>query len=196
VPHIRCVACLDFHPVENTITLECEPQPHVYCRACLLDLFEASIGSDASLFPPRCCKKPVSLDLCRQLLPKEEVKKFDMRIEEITTKDPIYCSSPHCAQYIQKRMISSGIARCLVCNQRTCAVCKAEEHQDQLCPDDEGTKMLKDQAKKERWQECTSCKNLVELTAGCFHITCRCSHQFCYLCGAPWKQCPCPQMDE
>lgn len=27
-------------------------------------------------------------------------------------------------------------------------------------------------------------------------MTCRCSSQFCYLCGKTWKECPCRQWDE
>ena len=36
----------------------------------------------------------------------------------------------------------------------------------------------------------------MELTHGCYHITCRCSKQFCYLCAETWKNCTCPQWDE
>lgn len=27
-------------------------------------------------------------------------------------------------------------------------------------------------------------------------LSCRCKHAFCYLCGAEWKSCPCPQFTE
>ncbi|CAL8999751.1 unnamed protein product [Prunus brigantina] len=41
---------------------------------------------------------------------------------------------------------------------------------------------------------------MVELDSGCYHITCRCGHQFCYTCGAEWKNkkatCDCPLWDE
>jgi hypothetical protein len=36
------------------------------------------------------------------------------------------------------------------------------------------------------WRRCYKCRNLVELTQGCSHITCRCKAQFCYICGAVW----------
>jgi hypothetical protein len=37
---------------------------------------------------------------------------------------------------------------------------------------------------------------VVELAQGCYHMTCRCRAEFCYLCSKPWKNCPCPQWDE
>ena len=37
---------------------------------------------------------------------------------------------------------------------------------------------------------------MIELNIGCFHMTCRCRTEFCYLCRARWKTCPCRQWDE
>ena len=39
---------------------------------------------------------------------------------------------------------------------------------------------------KSGWRRCYKCRNLVELTQGCTHMTCRCKAQFCYICGAVW----------
>jgi len=37
---------------------------------------------------------------------------------------------------------------------------------------------------------------MVELDTGCYHMTCRCRAQFCYLCAERWKSCVCPQWEE
>ncbi|KAI5987408.1 hypothetical protein F5J12DRAFT_728428, partial [Pisolithus orientalis] len=37
---------------------------------------------------------------------------------------------------------------------------------------------------------------LIDLNMGYYHMTCRCRTEFCYLYGAPWKVCRCPQWDE
>lgn len=36
-------------------------------------------------------------------------------------------------------------------------------------------------------QSCPRCCSLIQLTAGCVHMTCRCAFQFCYTCGGPWE---------
>ena len=51
-------------------------------------------------------------------------------------------------------------------------------------------------AESEGWKRCPGCGHLVELSVGCYHMTCRCRYQFCYLCRAQWKTCACEQWDE
>lgn len=53
--------------------------------------------------------------------------------------------------------------------------------------------MVLKMGEKSGWRRCYKCRNLVELSQGCSHITCRCKAQFCYICGAVWDQivgCP------
>lgn len=37
------------------------------------------------------------------------------------------------------------------------------------------------------YRQCVRCKNVIEKSAGCNHMTCRCRYQFCYVCGAKWS---------
>ncbi|KAK6581264.1 hypothetical protein PZA11_005955 [Diplocarpon coronariae] len=37
-----------------------------------------------------------------------------------------------------------------------------------------------------RVKNCPKCRVKVELSEGCDHVTCICSHQFCWLCLRPW----------
>ncbi|RMY63200.1 hypothetical protein D0864_12701 [Hortaea werneckii] len=64
------------------------------------------------------------------------------------------------------------------------------------CPEDEALQQLINIANAEEWQRCSECKRFVELDTGCNHISCRCGFQFCYVCGARWKTCDCPQAHE
>lgn len=45
-------------------------------------------------------------------------------------------------------------------------------------------------ARRRRWRQCTRCNHMIELGEGCHHITCKCSFEFCYVCGAPWEKVP------
>ncbi|EPS63510.1 hypothetical protein M569_11273, partial [Genlisea aurea] len=59
---------------------------------------------------------------------------------------------------------------------------------------------LKSLAHRNMWRQCVQCKHMIELETGCYHMTCRCGHQFCYTCGAEWKNnkstCGCPLWDD
>lgn len=70
---------------------------------------------------------------------------------------------------------------------------------------DDGWKAVKSSAGAGS-KPCRWCGNLVVKSHGCNHMTCSCSHQFCYTCGADWEEvkgpgaargrgCSCPMWD-
>jgi len=79
------------------------------------------------------------------------------------------CSGANCDHVVPKGNISGGVATCDLCDTKTCTVCEDEAHKG-LCAEDDDTKILMATAGKVMWQQCTKCKNLVELDTGCFHI--------------------------
>jgi len=165
-----CVACNDkFHDVE---TLKCRGCTHEYCRECLSSLFRGSL-TDETLFPPRCCGNSIPVDECRgfigdQLLGHLEAKRIEF---ETPAGRRTYCHAPTCSTFIPAAAIKSNIARCVLCDARTCAVCKKAAHANSDCPDDPSTQALLDLASAEGWQKCFSCSRLVELKTGCNHIS-------------------------
>jgi hypothetical protein len=64
------------------------------------------------------------------------------------------------------------------------------------CPQDFGLEATLEEAERQGWRRCYQCRALVELTVGCRHITCKCSAQFCYTCGARWRTCSCTEVDQ
>ena len=166
---VKCNACMEAVRKEDALTLKCEPEAHTYCRDCLVDLFTSAI-TDSSLFPPKCCKLPVPLEICRALLPKGLIKDFDLKVEELATPNPIYCSNAACAQFIRPNNVRADIGDCVFCEEKTCVRCKCTQHTG-LCPSDPHVQLLMDVAKRGRWQQCTKCKNMIELAQGCFHMT-------------------------
>lgn len=160
---------MDVFPCRDTLTLECQPEGHTYCQGCLVDLFRSSIHNTA-LFPPRCCNITVPLEICRALLPKELIKEFDLKVEELATPNPTYCSNGECSSFIRPSEIKADVGSCVFCKTRTCIRCKSPEHTG-LCPSDPHVQLLMDVAKRSKWQQCSNCKNMVELEQGCFHMT-------------------------
>jgi hypothetical protein len=161
-----CCACLETAPTEDSLELVCE---HVYCRACLTDHFKAALV-DTSLFPPGCCKAAIPVEVCRDVLPEEVVKEFDLKAEELTYPNPTHCCNVECAKFIRTKDIKNDVGTCVFCKNNTCVLCKGEEH-DGLCPKDPQVVLLMDIADQSRWQQCSHCKNMVELSIGCFHMT-------------------------
>jgi hypothetical protein len=167
-----CVSCFENFTNYEVSQLLCktsgETECHAYCRECLAGIFEASL-SDPSSFPPRCCSEPIPLPTTLSLLPQELHERFLSRQEELDTPDKTYCSDPACAQWIRPTSIEAGVATCRECQKRTCSFCKKEQHED-LCPEDEDVKKLMKFIRKRKWQTCPSCRNVVELRIGCYHI--------------------------
>lgn len=169
----RCSACLDMHPIQNTIKLQCknagDAEAHAYCHDCLIHLFEACI-TDSSQFPPRCCNQILPVFACIPFLPPTLFARFVARREELETPSRTYCSNALCSEWIRPANIVANVATCPTCIQTTCETCKRGQHEG-LCQDDMDVKKLMDVAKEKQWQTCPNCNEMVELKGGCYHIT-------------------------
>jgi len=187
---VECEAC--YEDSEDTITLECE---HDYCIDCIKVLFRDSM-KDTTLFPPRCCKTEISLDRVQSLFTQEFLDAFALKKLEVTTPNPTYCAVRTCAQFIRPEFIKGETATCTVCDVETCTQCKGEAHPDTpYCPQDDAVQQLLQLSREKRWQQCFHCKQMIDLSSGCNHITCKCGTQFCFVCSKRWRSCDCPAWD-
>ncbi|KAK8127919.1 hypothetical protein PG984_009027 [Apiospora sp. TS-2023a] len=187
----ECIACGEMRQSKDLSRAPCK---HQYCRDCLRRLFEDSM-LDETLFPPRCCKKNLPLDENIKFLPPKVVKTFRKKAIEFSTPNRTYCHRKGCSAFISPKRCVDGVARCGACKAETCTNCKSASHGGD-CPHDEQLQQVIAMAQNQGWQRCRNCRTMVELDYGCNHMTCRCGAQFCYTCGAPWKQCDCAQWDE
>ena len=131
---------------------------------------------------PRCCRRdlPVSL-VARHLGPSflEDYKMFEL---EITTPNPLYCSSRNCSAFVAPSNIHGDIGMCK-CGGRTCRHCRKTQHPGRLCAQDQDTQKVEALGKKQGWKHCPKCKHMIERTAGCLHMTCsQCRTEFCWKC--------------
>ncbi|KAK1640818.1 IBR finger domain-containing protein [Colletotrichum phormii] len=189
-----CDSCSNTYTLSAVAQLPCK---HNYCRDCLRTLFELSL-TDESLFPPRCCKLPIPVDRgnARALLSSKLVGEFRAKEIEFSTPNRTYCHRPTCSRFIPMEFIRADVGTCPQCRHQTCTMCKGAEHGNQDCAQDTLTQALLEVAAANGWQRCFSCRRIVELDHGCYHMTCPCGSQFCYLCGLQWKTCTCEQWNE
>ncbi|KUJ11856.1 uncharacterized protein LY89DRAFT_653328 [Mollisia scopiformis] len=188
----QCTACQDTFIFCELGRASCG---HEYCRGCLHELFSASITDD-SLFPPRCCRQPITCGGgMRLFLTTDLVRQYEAKKVEFETADRTYCSNTTCSIFIRIEHIAKEKAYCPECSTLTCVICKSGSHLGD-CPEDTALQQVLETAQENGWQRCFNCRRLVELEIGCNHMTCTCGAQFCYLCGEKWKTCGCSQWDE
>lgn len=153
--------------------------------------------TDEELFPPRCCKQEVPKNIIRTCLTSDALKTFEEKCIEFSTKFRLYCSNRACNHFLGSKADSPKNVMCDICYTMTCAMCSDPGHPNHVhCKDDDDAEVVLALGRQEGWQRCPGCRQLVELNVGCYHMTCRCRTQFCYLCAAIWKSCDCAQWDE
>ena len=190
-----CVVCYERIPGLFYVKAPCG---HIYDIGCTTSLVKGAT-SDESLFPPRCCTRPIPYNLFNALIPLEVWKAFEQASQEFSTtaKDRVYCPSPTCSKFLGSVKALSRTTACPTCRTSACTNCRKRAHPHRrFCEQEDETGALQGLLEQNRWQRCPNCRAVVELNQGCYHITCRCRSQFCYLCSAPWKTCACRQWDE
>lgn len=171
---------------------------HYYCRDCVTSLVE-NFTRDETLFPLRCCKEPIPIAKVDAFITPALRALFLLKHTEfsVLSKDRVYCSSPTCSAFLGSSdgIVEPGII-CYACQTSTCPRCKQAEHSGEDCAANTAIVELRAIGRTNGWQTCPGCHALVELSHGCYHMTCRCRAEFCYVCAVPWKNCACAQWDE
>ncbi|KAG2150682.1 uncharacterized protein EDB93DRAFT_1141480 [Suillus bovinus] len=193
-PWVECVICGD--PVRRLQSFNA-PCSHFYCRGCLVNLVEASTR-DETLHPVRCCQQPLPVANFLPLLSLDLRSHFQDKSAEFATRPNlrIYCPNQICSKFLGSSSDRRSEFACTSCPTRVCSACKNRAHLFEDCAENAQTSVVKSLASQMGWQTCPGCHAIVELWQGCYHMTCRCSTQFCYLCAAPWKTCDCRQWDD
>ncbi|KAL6967328.1 RBR-type E3 ubiquitin transferase [Sarracenia purpurea var. burkii] len=189
---------------------------HRYCPSCMKKHVEVKLLQGLL---PECphegCKTELKLDSCKIFLTSELCDIMRQRIKEssIPVTEKIYCPYPRCSALMSKSEVLAntrlgGSSICKRCNGLFCMNCKVPWHSNMscyayknlnpyTCAEDAKLKSL---ATRNLWRQCVKCNHMVELAEGCNHIYCRCGYEFCYTCGAEWKNkkatCTCPLWDE
>ncbi|KAF8403064.1 hypothetical protein HHK36_011158 [Tetracentron sinense] len=213
----NCSICLEDTDVSQMFAVDvCL---HRYCFSCMTQHVEVKLLHG---MVPECphenCTTKLQISSCGKFLPAKLSEMMSERIKEasVPAAEKLYCPYPRCSELMSKNEVleyakslfigpdRSGVRKCIKCHGLFCINCKVPWHSNMSCNDyrrlnpparAEDAK-LKSLATQKLWRQCVKCNHMIELAEGCFHMTCRCGYEFCYTCGAEWKNkkatCSCP----
>lgn len=193
-PKETCVICLEDTDVSQIFAVDgCL---HRYCFSCMRQHVEVKLLHG---MVPRCphegCKTDLSVSSCSKFLQPKLIEMMTQRLKEasIPVTEKIYCPYPTCSALMSKTEASecsttsvlgvarSGARKCIKCHRLFCINCKVPWHSSLTCvaykklhpdPPAEDVK-LKSLASRNLWRQCIKCNHMIELSEGCYHMTCR-----------------------
>ncbi|XP_010666117.2 E3 ubiquitin-protein ligase RSL1 [Beta vulgaris subsp. vulgaris] len=215
-----CVICLEETDQDKMFTID--DCLHKYCFSCMKQHVEAKLHNG---MVPKCphesCIYELNITSCEKFLTPKLIEIMKQRIREasIPVAEKVYCPYPRCSALMSKDEVSDfakkknirarmlGARECLKCHGLFCINCRVPWHKTLTCGEYKRSNpyqiedaKLKSLATRNLWRQCVKCNHMIELAQGCYHMTCRCGYEFCYTCGAEWKNkkatCSCPLWNE
>ena len=169
-----CASCSDHSTTDKLIKAACE---HYYCKDCFGQFVEASLQTH-DRFPPKCCKIPVPFVTIAANVSAAVYDRYSARQAEIKNATALYCGAQGCGIKIENDRINEFRATCAGCRKDTCTRCRAEmpkrvrgKNAHHICQKDKAREQVLALARREGWQTCFQCGNLVALNEGCHHMT-------------------------
>lgn len=217
----HCPICCEEKLAPMMITMKCS---HKFCSCCMKTYVDGKVES--SQVPIRCpqlkCRYYISTAEFRSFLPVTSYESLERTIAEANVFDShkFYCPFANCSvrldphEFVSASLSSSSHSdnnclECPVCQRYICVECGVPWHSSMSCEEyqelppeerDSGDATLHRMAENGRWRRCQQCQRMIELTHGCYHMTCWCGHEFCYSCGAEYRDseqtCQCAFFDE
>lgn len=216
----NCSICREDRPTPMMITMKCS---HKFCSQCMRTYVDGKVQT--SQVPIRCpqlkCRYYVSPVECKFFLPLASYESLERVLGEANIhSDKIYCPFPNCSVLLDPQECLSARAssssqsenscvECPACQRFICLECGVPWHSSLTCEEyqdlpaeerDAEDITLHRLAANKRWRRCQQCRRMIELTQGCYHMTCWCGHEFCYSCGAEYREgqqtCQCAFWDE
>ncbi|VYS59442.1 unnamed protein product [Arabidopsis thaliana] len=163
---------------------------HEFCMECVKQHIEVKLLSGGV---PRClhyqCESNITLGSCGNILTSKLKAMWELRIEEesIPVAERVYCPNPLCSSLMSVTKLSNStredvtMRTCVKCGEPFCINCKLPWHSNLSCNDYKSLGpnptaddiKLKALANQKMWRQCENCQNVIELSEGCIHITCR-----------------------
>ncbi|KAI3802791.1 hypothetical protein L1987_30934 [Smallanthus sonchifolius] len=174
---------------------------HPFCIDCIRQHVAAKIKENLTTVtcPDPRCKAVIGPEVCRSIIPKEVFERWENILCEslIMEAHKFYCPFKDCsAMLVDDGGVAVTSSECPNCHRLFCAQCKVAWHCEMSCIEFQSLKigerspdeiLLINLAKNKKWMKCSNCKLFVEKVEGCHHISCRCGHHFCYVCGKAYN---------
>ncbi|KAM3256534.1 hypothetical protein ACQJBY_049154 [Aegilops geniculata] len=219
-----CAICLEDTDVSKIHVVE--DCAHRFCFCCMKEHVKVKLlHGTLPACPQDGCTTKLTVEGSKIFLSPRLLDIMVQRIREgqIPATQKIYCPYPKCSALMSlsemkhplqesssKYTIADAatLRKCVKCRGSFCISCKVPWHDRMSCydyksrypqarPDDA---KLQNLARQQLWRQCVKCKHMIELSEGCYHMTCVCGYEFCYTCGKEWKDkkatCSCPLWDE
>lgn len=168
-----CASCSDSFTIDELVKASCK---HYYCKDCFGSFIEASLQTHDG-FPPKCCKIPIAFVTVAGNVSAAVFSRYSARQAEIKNATALYCGIQGCGVRIEKKRIDGVRATCVACWRDTCTKCRGQfprningKNLSHVCTKDKAREEVLALAKKEGWQTCYQCGNMVALNFGCNHM--------------------------
>lgn len=189
-----CVICLEDTNISQIFSID--DCMHRYCFSCMKQHVEVKLlHGMLPTCPHEECKTELKIDSCSKFLTPRLIEIMSQHLKEasIPVTEKVYCPYPKCSALMSKREVleysksalvgaeRSGVRKCIKCSGHFCIDCKVPWHNNMTCadykrrnpyPQQEEAK-LKNLAATNLWRQCVKCNHMIELAAGCYHMTCR-----------------------
>ncbi|KAI3737776.1 hypothetical protein L2E82_27788 [Cichorium intybus] len=175
-----CDICMDSKDPSEMFSIPtvCD---HLYCSDCIRGHVSAKIKENIAMVkcPDPKCKGIIGPELCRSILPKKVLERWEDALCEslILGSEKFYCPFKDCSAML---LVDDGeeavtSSECPNCNRLFCAQCKVAWHSGMKCREFKRLKMnernpedimLMQLAKNKKWRRCPSCKFYDEKRGG------------------------------
>lgn len=177
--------------------------PRTICESCLRQHIAQAVSKQQySSIECLCtsgkqCKVNLSYGHVKKYAANDVFRRYDEGLlREALEKDPefCWCSYPGCGSgQLHVRRHAMPRMRCHACRHNTCFTHHCQWHHGRTCAQYDQDASASDEVgllqllERCEFRRCPSCNHGIEKKGGCSHMTCRCKHEFCWHCEAPYK---------
>ena len=193
---VTCSLCYGTVPAAKMTGLECR---HLFCKECYTGFLEEAVNHGVECIHTTCpessCSLIVSEDMFKALLPQrlyDRYKRFVVNSYIDRGRNVKWCPRAGCEYACEYPKNKARDVRCN-CGFAWCFKCGLEAHSPLDCETLAKWNAKNNSGDDSAWikantKTCPHCKNPIQKNEGCMHMTCRCGHQFCWLCLGDWSE--------